>query len=391
MLGYLCALAFLIGWNYLCRQFGERRNKIFLYGAAVFMTLFYGLRGINVGSDTISYYYLFIEEGSHPAEGLWKFMWEKKSPAYILAEWLFYRVLPYPQMWLLATSAFFFFPLSSFLEKNSSDPFYSYIIFFTTFGTFQMTGVRQSCAMVILFFAYEQIKKENLIKYLLLIGLAYLFHKSSVVFLPFYFISKHRITKWDIPLLAMALVVIYPNRGEIFDYIKAFTSYDYFDQLNHSEPINFSLMIYGATLLALVLCIVLRYRKQQQLLVQYDDETFLQSPEGIKLLKTGTRKTVIDGLVRKGLHDDAELTLYCQYTDAMILGSLFMPLVAVNGSVRRIVMYFSFFMILLIPKAFNEILDERSRGIVKLALASFLAYLMLRGIGSSSYAYYLCF
>ena len=116
----------MTAWYYFCQQFGDKQVKCFLVGTAVIMTLFYGLRGTGVGSDTYPYYVMFQQDGAQSFSSLWENMWEMKSPAYVISEWLFYQVLPFPHLWLVATSAFFFFPFSKFIEKNSMDPYFSY-------------------------------------------------------------------------------------------------------------------------------------------------------------------------------------------------------------------------------------------------------------------------
>jgi len=383
MLGYIIAICCMTAWYFLCRQMGANGRKYFLIGTAVLMTLFYGFRGEDVGSDTTDYINMFLEDGAQPINKLWSYMWDEKSPAYVLCEWLFYQILPYPQLWLIATSAFFFFILSSFLEKNSEDCFFSYFIFLCIFGLFQMTGIRQSCAMAVLMLAVEQIKKNNLFKYLLLIGLAYLFHKSALIFLPFYLLGKRRITMMDIPILAVALIIVYNNRLSLFEYIKSFTSYGHYEQLDHGEPVNFSIMIYAATLLSLVLCILLTVQKKQQLIEQYEEEHALKQRKNYP----SKRSYIPYEVLRQGIRSDSELALYAQYANAMIIASLFMPFVAINGAMRRIVMYFALFMILLIPKAFREFIDPKSRRIIKLLFGAVLLYLLLSGVADSNYAY----
>ena len=91
------------------------------------------------------------------------------------------------------------------------------------------------------------------------------------------------------------------------------------------------------------------------------------------------------------MRKDKELILYSQYANAMMVSSLFMPMVAVNGAMRRIVMYFALFMILMIPKAFDEFIDPKSRGILKFLFSGFLLYLFLSGIAGSKYEYVLFF
>ena len=385
MLGYIVVIVGMALWYWLCHKTKDTDHKKFLFGAAVLMTLFYGLRGINTGSDTISYVSMFYEDAAQPFSRLWEYMWEKKSPAYVLSEWLFYKIFPSAQLWFVATSAFFFFIFSDFIRKNSMDPFFSYFIFFTIFGTFQMTGIRQSCAMAVLMLAFEQMKNKKLFKFLLLIGLAYLFHKSAVVFLPFYFVGKRRITQLDIPVLSVALIAIYRNRSFLFDYIKSFTSYDYFEQLNHGEPINFSIMIYATTVLAIVLSIVLIVKKRKEVLEPYRSN--FQPRLGPNGHNQSAIRYVPENLIRDEVYRNKEIMVYCEYANAMILASLFMPLVAINGAVRRIVMYFALFMVLLIPKAFREFIDGQLRNIVKIAFGAVLLYLLLSGVYGSSYSY----
>lgn len=378
----------MTGWYFFCQQIEKKRNGMFLIGTAILMTLFYGLRDFSVGSDTMSYITMFQEDGSQSVSQLWEYMWEKKSPAFVLAEWLFYQILPFPRLWLIATSAFFFFIISKFIEKNSVDSYFSYLMFFTIFGTFQMTGIRQSCAMAVLMLAFEQMKKKKFVQYLLLIALAYLFHKSAIIFLPFYFWGKRKITKVDIPILATILVVIYSNRSFLFDYIKGFTSYDYFEQLNHNEPINFSIMIYGTTVVAILLCIWLVSHKKKDVIKRYREEHQIENKLMYKYItKNIIPPSVPNEVIHQEVYQNAEVVMYSQYANAMILASLFMPLVAVNGAVRRIVMYFALFMILLIPKVFREFLDSKIRFILKLIFMVVLIYLLLSGVQDSSYSY----
>lgn len=388
MLGYLIAICAMVGWHLLCSN-QKNGRQMFLIGAAVFMTLFYGLRGWGVGSDTYSYVLMFQEDGSQSLKNLWQYMWEQKSPAYVLCEWLFYKILPSPQLWLIATSAFFFFVFSRFIGKYSFDPYFSYFIFFTIFGTFQTTGMRQSCAMAVLMLAFDQIQKRKLIPYLLWVWLAYLFHKSSVVFLPFYFVCRRKVTKFDIPILLAAVVLIYGNRATIFDYIKAFTSYDYFEQLNHGEPVNFSIMIYAATLLSLLLCIFMRMTKEDEAKKLYITENPQKNQKAY--LTSSLKKLAPKNWIKLQLKKDDEMVAYSQYANAMIIASLFMPMVAVNGAVRRIVMYFAMFMCLMIPKGICVVFDKQAQKLVKIALMALLLFLLIRGVSGSVYAYRLFF
>lgn len=366
MFGYLLIIILMILWYSTSVTPNSKNYRKFLLGMAVIMTLFYGFRRYDVGSDTTSYINMFMEDGQVAFADLWDYMWKEKSPAFVLCEWIFYKVLPYPQLWLIATSAFFFFAFSKFVGENSDDPFYSYLLFFTIFGTFQMTGVRQSCAMAVFMIAYKYVKQKKLIKYLLMIGLAYLVHKSAIALLPIYFFRWRKVRIYDIPVMIIGLFYIYGNRVALFDYIKSFTSYSYYENLQHGEPINFSLMIYAATLLSAILCYILYGR--------------------LKRMRLDDKRTDEVALLQN------KMQIYALYTNSMYFASMFMPLVAVNGAVRRIVMYFAVFMIFAIPKGLKEVLnDVKILFFVKAGLGLLLIYLLMSSTAGSSYAYHLFF
>ena len=87
-----------------------------------------------------------------------------------------------------------------------------------------------------------------------------------------------------------------------------------------------------------------------------------------------------------------DLPYYSLYTNSMYFASFFMPLVAVNGSVRRIVMYYALFMVIIVPKGISALFtEERIQVIIKGVLGALLIYLLLSGVAGSSYAYRLCF
>lgn len=357
MTGYLIVLIILIVWYLIVtNQIGDDKKKAFLIGATVIFTFFYGLRAETVGSDTLPYLNMFLKDASQPLESLWTYMWSQKSPAFVLLEWLFFRVMPSTRLWLIFCAAFSFVGLSCFIYKNSEDPFFTWYLFYTIFGLFQMTGVRQSMAMAVLMFAFEYVKERRIVRYLLFIGIAYLFHQSAIVFLPVYWLSRRKVRKIDLVLIVSVIVAMYSYRNVAFNYIKSFTSYYYFEELNHSEPINFSIMIYAAVLGSYIWALFTQNDAKI-----YSDETCVQDAQEANM-----------------------------YTNIQYLGAVFMPMVAVNGAVRRIVMYFAVYMIFSIPRIIRRFFTKQSVFLVQMILGVLLLILMVRGVSDSSYVYHLC-
>jgi hypothetical protein len=63
---------------------------------------------------------------------------------------------------------------------------------------FNLSGIRQSIAMAICLFSYKYIQERKLFKFLLIIFFAGLFHKSSIFFIPAWFIAFKKINTTNI-------------------------------------------------------------------------------------------------------------------------------------------------------------------------------------------------
>ena len=97
--------------------------------------------------------------------------------------------------------------MAVWIYRNSNMPCFSYILFSTLFYAFYaVTGHRQTIATaLIVFLGYECIKKRRPIRFAILAFIAFFIHKSSIVFVPFYFIAVIPIT---IPYVIVALTVV---------------------------------------------------------------------------------------------------------------------------------------------------------------------------------------
>jgi len=79
----------------------------------------------------------------------------------------------------------------SVIKDYSRDFFYSMFIYFSTYYMWHnFTLLRQNVAILIFWFSIRYIKKGNFWKYSGLIIIAYLFHSSAILLIPFYFILR---------------------------------------------------------------------------------------------------------------------------------------------------------------------------------------------------------
>lgn len=98
-----------------------------------------------------------------------------------------------------------------FALKYTENPFVFFFLFITL-GTYDFieTGLRQGLAMSICLLAVDFVKEKKIIPFLLLVILAYFFHKSALVFLLIYPLCSIKQTDWMIftyVILAMVFLV----------------------------------------------------------------------------------------------------------------------------------------------------------------------------------------
>lgn len=127
---------------------------------------------------------------------------------------------------LFIVQAFLFYVVFvNFLKKNTFDPARFIVIFLgLNLFNFYLTGVRQAFAMSICMVAYQMAKERKLIRFLLLIALAFTFHKSALFFIVIYPLCSQKINRNYIVLdiLGLGLVAIFNERlfeigGSVFD------------------------------------------------------------------------------------------------------------------------------------------------------------------------------
>lgn len=110
-----------------------------------------------------------------------------------------------------------------YILKNSRNYYYStFILVFSTFYNFSLSGIRQSAATAIAFafiFLLKNNKFKNILLYIFIIYIASLIHNSSLVFLIFIFLSFIKINKklGSIIIISSFIILLYAG-----DYISSF-------------------------------------------------------------------------------------------------------------------------------------------------------------------------
>lgn len=199
---YLINMIFLLIWAYCFKN----SKKMYCIFAATQWIILSGLRHWSVGSDTYQYYNKFVEvrytSWSKLLSNLFRYIVNPfadhnfKDPGYHAFVKFFQILFDDYQLFLIFIAIFFTASMAVWIYKNSEMPWLSFIIYSSLFFAFYaVTGHRQTIATaLIVFIGYKYIRERKLWKFLALSFVAFLIHKSAIVFVPFYFIANMDIT-----------------------------------------------------------------------------------------------------------------------------------------------------------------------------------------------------
>lgn len=320
----------------------NRNRKKYIWLISIILILQSGLRNVAVGDDTYAYFKGFEYIINTSWSSLYSSIIEYyqfgigKDPGYKVFVKCIQFISEDYQVFLFIIAIIFFGALGNFIFKNSSrlnDAVIAFVIYSVLFYSFfSITGIRQTIATAAALYAYELIKKRKLLAFLLLILLASTIHKSVLIFLPFYFLTQIRNTKYFYigVLLFFPLFMVF--RNDIGAFLSVFGGYQY-DQYEGAGT-------YTLTTMFLLIAIVALWR--------------------IKIILKNNSNAK-------------------HFYIALALVLLFLPLSWINPNAIRIVMYFSIFLLLFIPEILfsfqaisNKIKKDATRFTVLLLVVLYL-------------------
>lgn len=340
----LLAEAFVFNNN---RQDQPSKERAFFL-TVLFLALVAGCRSMDVGHDTYNYSNIFARIADYSlGTMLEQNSYSSMEQGYVWLCWLFSKISDNFSHFLIVTALFEFLAVGNWIWRNSRRPFIALLIFVCMFYTFFLTGIRQTLALCILLFAYEDVKNSKPLRFAVKVLIAMQFHFSALIFLPVYLIPKifQGCGKLFVAML-VALPVIYVIRDRLFYVvINIFARYSDWNILNHGDPVTYTLML----VLIVCLSVLLLY------MVPIRD-----------------------------LREERE---YCSYTNYLIIAILIMPFVGLNGSIMRAAMYFSIFVCLQIEKIYGRFKNHKMRVTAVLISIALLSILFIRELQGSSYLY----
>lgn len=187
----------IVQWIYLYRplSFGKyviSRNKHLILGLLPIVVLL-AFRSGEMGADTGTYMRNFTYMIDTTLESAMEI--SRMETGYLIFVKLITYVTHDPLVYQIICVTCMFIGIFDFLKQLDDDAFL-FIYFYCTLGLFffMFTGTRQCLAMSICLFSYKYLNRKQYLKFLLCLVVAFLFHKSSILFVVVLLIYSRKIS-----------------------------------------------------------------------------------------------------------------------------------------------------------------------------------------------------
>ncbi|MGL6166785.1 MAG: EpsG family protein [Fusobacteriaceae bacterium] len=160
---------------------GNKKEKLIMIIPISFLALFSGTRKDIGGYDYYVYEYFYnLANGENPY-GYEKFFVYLRD---------FMKMLNFSYWeFLFSLSCIFSLIMYHLLKKYSVSPIFSFLIYISTYYYWHnFTIIRNYIAILIFWISLEYIIEKKPIKYFLLITIAFMFHKTSIILYPMYYL-----------------------------------------------------------------------------------------------------------------------------------------------------------------------------------------------------------
>jgi len=178
------------------------RGRVLFISLAVGMILIAGLRDMIGGFD------VYIYGEVYEIDNIRMFLYPNFEWGFKIYYWVL-KLVSVKREFLFFVTAVLIISLHSTLIKKLSPLFgLSIFIYFCKFFLMSFVYFRQGLAMGVIWFAIPFLLDKKYGKALLLVALAFFFHKSSLVFLPFLLFANYRFSSFQLISLTFLLLVI---------------------------------------------------------------------------------------------------------------------------------------------------------------------------------------
>lgn len=220
---YILVLAISLGVN----TQNSFKKKAYIFLTFGLFTIMASLRSENVGNDTIVYISLF--KSILVMDDLTAFV-GRYEIGYLYLNKLLSLIFSNPQIILIVTSFFTMFGFATFINKYSKVTWLSVYLFFTLrFFDTTMNVIRLNIAIVLILFAYDFLRQKKLFNFILIVIAAFLFHRTAIVFLLAWPITKLKFNYKTVTFIIISSLLLYIGFSSIlYTMFKIFPTYQYY-------------------------------------------------------------------------------------------------------------------------------------------------------------------
>ena len=230
------------------------RDLTFLIIAFLLCFFVHGFKNPHLLPDTPLYLKGFIEAGATD----WKVLLEhgfklhclKAEAGYVILNKALYGLLSWNQAIFLLTSFVILIGYFVAIRKYSPIPWLSVIILLLTVFNMSLFVLRQFMAMSIVLFSIRYVLQRQLVKFLLIIFIAFTIHQTALIFIPIYYLYGISNMKKIMLVIGGIGILIFALKNFLFVLsIKYSSGYEHY--LNHdSQGANATGAIIMASILA---------------------------------------------------------------------------------------------------------------------------------------------
>lgn len=315
-------------------RFKMHKNKIFSIFAVITFGLIMAFRSPIVGTDTQNYCKIFKDIANMPLRDILKSYEFKSFPLYAIYNKLISFISTNDQCVIMFNSLIIIIGIACFIYYNSDNVKMSWFYYLTFhFYYFAFNAARQSLAMMLILISYHYIKRKRNIKALILLISAVLVHNTAIIFFIVFLLIK---IKFDVKKIVLFILIgiIGTKFANILlsFFVTLFPRYAaYLDKGQNtlsSEIGEGKRIIIAFILIGVVLFTLYSLKKMKALM----------SPE-----------------------EEYELYLL---TSIVTISIIFMFAFRYSGLLARVEMFFSYFVIIYIPKVIEKFLKGNTKMLI---------------------------
>lgn len=207
---FIILLAFIVYWQ------KKQDNKSLYYFFMICCILVVGSRDMIGGFDV----YIYAEVFEYPSPAM-IFKYSSFEDGYNLYNVIIREITTDRYFFFFITAAITYFLHFGLIKKLSPLLMFSIFLYFCKFFLMSFIYIRQFMAVSIIWWTLPLIFKGKKVIPLLMMVLAFYFHKSSIIFVPFIFINQVRLSKNLMLLIVFSFLIVFlsPIGGFIMELL----------------------------------------------------------------------------------------------------------------------------------------------------------------------------